>query len=183
MFASFSLPDVASVSRRTVLGALVVGVGGLVGCLLLSASLVGVGFCIGLGMGIFNFRLIQRSVVKVGQREEENRRRPLALNTMGRLTVISVIALGLLFASFDLGVGVMAGLAIFQALLLVNVARSMLKMGSSGVTGVLGADGSGPGFGDPTDGAATVDATVVDATVVDAIEGPVSPIDDAGEGV
>jgi len=180
MFASFSLPDVASVSRRTVLGALVVGVVGLVGCLLLSASLVGVGFCIGLGMGIFNFRLIQRSVVKVGQRDEENRRRPLALNTMGRLTVISVIALGLLFASFDLGVGVMAGLAIFQALLLVNVARSMLKMGSGGVAGVaavLESDGSGPGFGGPTEGAATVDVTALDA-----IEHPATPIDDVGEG-
>jgi len=176
VFASFSLPDVAAVSRRTVLGALIVGVLGLVGCLLLSASLIGVGFCIGLGLGIFNFRLIQRSVAKVGQREDENRRRPLALNTMGRLSVISVIALGLLFASFDLGVGVMAGLAIFQALLLVNVARSMFKMGNGGVGGILGVDSGGSAFDH-----SAVDATV-DATVVDALEQPVSPGDDPGEG-
>lgn len=129
MFAHFSLPDVASVSRRTMLAALAVGVVGLVGCLLLSAPLVGLGLCVGIGMGIVNFRLIQRSVVKVGQREEENKRRPLALNTMGRLAVISVIALGLLFADFDLGLGVVVGLAAFQALLLLNVVRSMLKMG------------------------------------------------------
>jgi hypothetical protein len=145
VFASFSLPDVAAVSRRTVLGAVVVGLLGLVGCALLGASLIGLGFCIGLGLGIFNFRLIQRSVAKVGEREDENRRRPLALNTMGRLSVISVIALGLLFADFELGVGVMAGLAVFQGLLLANVARSMFKMGHVGATGVAGGeDGAVP---------------------------------------
>jgi hypothetical protein len=129
VFAHFSLPDVATVSRRTVLGALVLGVVGLVAALLLSVPLVGLGLCIGLGLGIFNFRLIQRSVVKVSQREEDNKRRPLALNTVGRLGVISVIALGLLFVSFDLGLGVMVGLALFQGFLLLNVARSMFKMG------------------------------------------------------
>jgi O-antigen/teichoic acid export membrane protein len=129
VFANFSLPDVAAVSRRTVLGALVLGVVGLIVALLLSAPFVGLGLCIGLGMGIFNFRLIQRSVVKVSERADENKRRPLALNTMGRLGVISVIALGLLFVNFDLGLGVMAGLALFQGFLLANVARSMFKMG------------------------------------------------------
>jgi len=136
MFANFSLPDVATVSRRTVIGALVIGVLGLLACLFLDAALVGLGLCLGLGLGIFNFRLIQRSVVKVGEREEVNRRRPLALNTMGRLAVISVIALGLLFVSFDLGFGLLGGLALFQALLLVNVARSMLTMGRAGGGGL-----------------------------------------------
>lgn len=141
MFAHFSLPDVTTVSRRTVLGALVVGVVGLVGSLLLSAPLVGLGLCIGLGMGIVNFRLIQRSVVRVGEREEENKRRPLAVNTMGRLGVITVVALALLFVAFDLGLGVMVGLAAFQGLLLANVARSMFKMGHSSTGGMAGSAG------------------------------------------
>lgn len=143
MFANFSLPDVATVSRRTVLGALVIGVVGLLGSLLLSAPLIGLGLCIGLGIGIFNFRLIQRSVVKVGERQDENKRRPLALNTLGRLVVISVIALALLFVSFDLGLGVMVGLALFQAFLLLNVTRSMFKMGHlapGGPAGVIDVD-------------------------------------------
>lgn len=139
MFANFSLPDVATVSRRTVFGALIVGVLGLVGSLLLSAPFVGLGLCLGFGMGIFNFRLIQRSVAKVGERQDENKRRPLALNTMGRLGVISVVAIGLLFVEFDLGLGVMVGLALFQALLLVNVARSMFKMGHLAPDGLVGA--------------------------------------------
>lgn len=151
MFANFSLPDVATVSRRTVVGSLIIGVVGLLGSLLLSDPLIGLGLCIGLGIGIFNFRLIQRSVVKVGQRQDENKRRPLALNTVGRLSVISVVALALFFFSFDLGLGVMVGLAVFQGFLLLNVARSMFKMGhlaAGGTGGVIDVDAAdGPSGG------------------------------------
>jgi hypothetical protein len=134
MFASFALPDLARVSRRTVLGGLIFGVIGLVACLALGAPLTGLGLCVGLGLGLFNFRLVQRSVAKVGAREDENHKRPLAANTVGRLAVISVLAVGLLFLSFDLGLGVMVGLAAFQFLLLLNVARSMFKMGHGGLS-------------------------------------------------
>jgi len=140
MFARFSLPDVVAVSRRTVFSALIVGVLGLVLCVVLNAALVGLGLCIGLGLGIFNFRLIQRSVVKVGERADENKRRPLAINTVGRLGLISIVALGLLFISFDLGFGVMAGLAVFQLMLLVNVARSMMKMGGGSFDDAIDVD-------------------------------------------
>lgn len=150
MFDKFSLPDVAAVSRRTVFSALAVGVVGLVACVLLGAALVGVGACIGIGLGISNFRLIQRSVAKVGRQADPNRRRPLALNTVGRLAVISVVVLGLLFLSFDLGAGVLGGLAVFQALLLLHVLRSMLAMGAGGsgggpAGGILDVDPLEPG--------------------------------------
>jgi hypothetical protein len=158
MFDKFSLPDVAAVSRRTVFSALTVGVVGLVACVLLGAALIGVGACIGIGLGISNFRLIQKSVAKVGRRADPNHRRPLALNTVGRLAVISAVVLGLLFLSFDLGAGVLGGLAVFQALLLLNVLRSMLKMGAvaGGLSGVvdvdpLGSDGSGGTLEPPRD--------------------------------
>jgi hypothetical protein len=82
MFANFALPDLARVSRRTVLGGLVFGVIGLIACLALGAPLTGLGLCVGLGLGLFNFRLIQRSVIKVGAREDENHKRPLAANTV-----------------------------------------------------------------------------------------------------
>jgi hypothetical protein len=129
MFADFALPDLARVSRRTVLSGLIFGVIGLVACLAFGAPLTGLGLCVGLGLGLFNFRLVQRSVAKVGAREDENHKRPLAANTVGRLAIISILAIGLLFLSFDLGLGVMVGLAAFQFFLLLNVARSMFKMG------------------------------------------------------
>lgn len=143
MFEHFSLPDVARVSRRTVIGSLVVGVVGLVTCLALGAAMAGLGLCIGLGLGLGNFRMVQRSVAKVGERAVENKRRPLATNTVARLAVVSVVALGLLFVNFDLGFGIMGGLAAFQFMLLVNVARSMLRMGA-----VARHDPSAPGAAD-----------------------------------
>jgi hypothetical protein len=58
-----------------------------------------------------------------------NRRRPLALNTFGRLAVITVVTLGLMTFSHQLGFGVLGGLAVFQIILIANVARSMAKAG------------------------------------------------------
>jgi hypothetical protein len=139
MFANFALPDLARVSRRTALSALGFGIVGLIACLALGAPLTGLGLCLGIGCGMFNFRLVQRSVVKVSARDDENHKRPLAANTVFRLGAFSVVALGLLFLSFDLGLGVMVGLAAFQFFLLLNVAMSMFKMGND----VLSDDGSG----------------------------------------
>ena len=142
MFARFSLPDIPSVSRRTVTAALIIGVAALVGCISFGKPLIGVGACIGLALGTLNFRLVGSSVVKVGEREDENKRRPLALNTMARLGVISVITIGLLLVSFQLGFGILVGLAVFQLVLLLNVARSMMKFGPAAVAAgdVLDAD-------------------------------------------
>jgi hypothetical protein len=129
MFAHFSLPDVPAVARRTVSAALVVGVAALVGCIAFGHSLLGVGACIGLALGTFNFRMIGNSVARVSARDEENKRRPLALNTLGRMGIITVVVIGLLFVSPSLGFGVLGGLAVFQVILLANVARSMAKAG------------------------------------------------------
>jgi hypothetical protein len=151
MFARFSLPDIPAVSRRTVTAALIIGVAGLVGCISFGKPMIGLGACIGLALGTLNFRLVGASVIKVGKREDENKRRPLALNTVGRLGVISVITIGLLLLSFQLGFGVLAGLAVFQLVLLANVARSMMKFGPQGdgldVSLLDAADGTDDGRG------------------------------------
>jgi len=129
MFERFQLPDVANVARRTMVSALVVGVLGLVVLLLFSQNWAALGFCIGIGMGIGNFRLIVQSVVKVGRRAGANKRRPLAMNTLARLMAMTVVALVLAWVEPPLGLAMIAGLAIFQFLLLANVTRSMLRAG------------------------------------------------------
>jgi hypothetical protein len=129
VFAHFSLPNVPDVARRTVSTALVAGVAALVGCIAFGYSLLGVGACVGLALGTFNFRMIGNSVARVTAREDANKRRPLALNTLGRMGIITVVTIGLLFVSASLGFGVLGGLAVFQLILLVNVARSMAKAG------------------------------------------------------
>jgi hypothetical protein len=131
VFSQVSLPDLAKISKRAVFGSLAIGIVGLVVCVVLGAALVGLGLCIGIALGVANFRMVQGSVARAGNRPG-SKRRPLALNTVSRLAIITAIALGLLFVSFDLGFGVMAGLAVFQFLLLFAVIRSLIKSGVAG---------------------------------------------------
>jgi hypothetical protein len=126
-FSQFSLPQISTVARRTTLGALVVGTVALVGLGLLDYALVGLGICLGLAIALGNFRLIQAATVKATRSEREDKRRPLALNTLGRMIAITVVALGLVFLSHQLGLGVLIGLAVFQFMLLTNVVMAMLK--------------------------------------------------------
>jgi hypothetical protein len=126
-FSQFSLPQISTVARRTTLGALVVGTVALVGLGLLDYALVGLGICLGLAIALGNFRLIQAATVRATRSAREDKRRPLALNTLGRMIAITVVALGLVFLSHQLGLGVLIGLAVFQFMLLTNVVMAMLK--------------------------------------------------------
>lgn len=150
MYEYLSATDLVRVSRHTVVWALVVGVVGLVGAAALGAPWVGLGIAVGVAIGIGNFRLIVKCVAKVGAREDANHRRPLAANTLTRLGVITVIALGLCFLLLPLGLGVLAGLGIFQVVLLATMARSMFKTGGGGVGGML--DAASASFRLPNDG-------------------------------
>jgi hypothetical protein len=129
VFAHFELPDIGEVSRRTVAASLVVGVAALVAAFAFGYLWVGVGACIGLALGTINYRMVGVSVDKVAATGTDNPKRPLAANTMGRLAIVTVIALGLAFLNKGLGFGTLAGLAVFQFLLIFNVARSMAKAG------------------------------------------------------
>ena len=148
VFSHFSLPQISTVARRTALAALAVGTVALVALVLVGYPLVGLGVCLGMAMAIGNFRLISAATVKASTKGREDNRRPLAVNTLGRLAVISVIALGLVFLSRPLGFGTLVGLAVFQFLLLGNVVTAMLRDpafttgagAGSGADAVAGAD-------------------------------------------
>lgn len=134
-FSQFSLPQISAVGRRTSLGALAIGVVALVGLVLLDYPLVGLGICIGLAMALGNFRLIQFATIKATKTQREDKRRPLVLNTLGRMGAITVVALGLVFVSRPLGFGVLVGLAVFQFTLLTNVVVAMLHEAKAVGTG------------------------------------------------
>jgi hypothetical protein len=126
-FSQLSLPQISTLGRRTALVALGIGAAALVGSALLNYAFVGLGICVGLTMALGNFRLIQLATVKATLSRSENTRRPLALNTLARMGAITVVALGLVFVSRQLGFGVLLGLALFQFSLLTNVVMAMLK--------------------------------------------------------
>ncbi|MDA8342529.1 MAG: hypothetical protein M0007_09950 [Actinomycetota bacterium] len=129
MFAHFALPDLGTVARRTTTAALVLGVAALVAGFGLGHWLLGLGGAVGIGLGTLNFHMAGAAVIKVSAAGGENTKRPIAMNTLFRMGVVTVVAFGLFFLSAPLGFGVLGGVALFQIMLLANVARAMTKFG------------------------------------------------------
>jgi hypothetical protein len=129
----------AKVLRRTVVSALVVGVGAVVVALLLSAPWAALGLAIGLGMALVNLRFLDAGVAKLETSAEagdaepgvSNKvlRRAVGTKSVTRLGVITAICIGLLLLNGALGIGAVAGLVIFQLLFVVNVGRVIVSQG------------------------------------------------------
>lgn len=110
--------------RMPLLIAAVVGVVGLIVAAVLGHVVMGILGCIGLGLGLFNSRMLQRDVVKVIERENPTKR-AVGLYSARRLLMITAIAVALgIFVRPD-GLGVFFGLAIYQ---LINVAHTTLPV-------------------------------------------------------
>ncbi|MCT7656808.1 ATP synthase subunit I [Mycobacterium deserti] len=106
---------------------------------LLDHPMVGVFFGVGLGLGLLNAILIQRSVESITA-EEHPLKRKMALNSATRLLVMTVIGLTIAFIFRPQGLGVVFGMALFQVVLVVSTALPVmkkLKAGSPEGTGGL----------------------------------------------
>lgn len=125
VFSGLSVPQLSGLARRTALVALGLGVVALVASIAVGAPLFGVGACLGLAMALVNFRLIVRATVKASARADT--KRPLVTNTLGRLGIISAVALLLAWFVRPLGFGAIVGLALFQFTLLANVLGMLLR--------------------------------------------------------
>jgi len=132
MFARLALPEIGKVYTQTITAILVMALASLVGLGVFGQLPAGIGVCLGLSMGAVNLKMIGSSVQKVQARADENKRRPLARGTLGRLGVITVVTLGLVLLYPPLGLGVLGGLALFEITLLVNLTRSMLSQSRAG---------------------------------------------------
>lgn len=133
LFEQLPLPEITRLLRRTVFGGIGVGIVALALSALLGHALVGLGACVGLALGVVNIRLITASVARVNATPVARPKRVLASQTLVRLGVTTVIVIGLLVASIQLGFGTAGGLAVFYFVLLVNLVRSILKQSATGV--------------------------------------------------
>jgi hypothetical protein len=112
--------------RRPLLIAAIVGVAGLVACGLFGHIVMGILFVIGLGLGLFNTRLLQRSVVKVIASENPNKL-AIGRSSVPRLLLITALAIALgIFLKPD-GFGVFLGLAAFQVIIIATIASPVMK--------------------------------------------------------
>jgi hypothetical protein len=134
LFEQLPLSEIDRLLRRTVFSAIGVGVVALVVTILLHHFLAGVGVCLGLALGLINIRLVARSVARVNIDQVEKPVRVLASRTLVRLTFTTVVVLGLMFASVNLGLGTAGGAALFYFVLIANLVRSLLRSTAVGVS-------------------------------------------------
>ena len=112
--------------RRPLIVAGILGVAGLVVTTVLGHPVMGILGCIGLGLGVFNHRLLQRSVVKAVSVENPTRK-ALGVSSMRRLFLITALAVAFgIFLRPD-GLGVFVGLAVFQIIVVTNTLVPVLK--------------------------------------------------------
>ena len=112
--------------RRPMLIAAAVGAAGLVVCGVFGHIVMGILGVIGLGLGVFNTRLLQRSVVKVISSENPSRT-AIGRSSVPRLMLITALAVALgIFLRPD-GVGVFLGLAAFQVIIIATTVSPVMK--------------------------------------------------------
>ena len=129
--APLVLPSVAFRPVRlaiicAVIGAVVVAVAAYFG-----SVLFGLLFVLGLAMGLLNALAVKRAAMRITAQEHPLKKQ-MAVNSMGRLAVLSVVALAIAFLVRPAGLGVLFGLALFQLLLVLTTTLPVLKALRSG---------------------------------------------------
>lgn len=113
--------------RRSILLAVPVAVVAVVVSAVLSHALVGVFVVVGLAMGAVNTALVQRSVARFASENRPKRKQRFIGGVFGRLLAITVVALIILLLVHPDGIGVLAGLAIFQLLMVGNASLPVIR--------------------------------------------------------
>ena len=120
--------------RRTILSALVVGLVGFVVALLIAPPLSALGIVVGVGLAIVNLRYLDRQAARVELRGEQNSkavRRQLGGKTTGRLAIVTVVVLAVVWLNAPLGIGIVSGLVLYQIVFVINVMRVVANQGGS----------------------------------------------------
>jgi hypothetical protein len=112
--------------RRSALLSAVIGVVGIVVCAVEGHVLMGVFGFLGLGLGAYNNKLLQKSVLRYAANETIGKKQ-FRRGVMARLGLITLLAVGLGFFVRPDGLGVFVGLAVFQILMLIGAAVPVFR--------------------------------------------------------
>ncbi len=91
---------------------------------LLGVALFG---CAGIGLGLLNTAMIQRTAGRYAASDDPHRKRRSAGNVLGRLTIITLLAVGCAMLLRPDGLGVFLGLALFQFVMIFAVMIPLIK--------------------------------------------------------
>lgn len=126
--APFVLPAVAFRPVRLFAVSVVLAGVALAGSYVVTEKLnFGAFFALGLALGLGNALLVRRAVAKVTAKDHPLKMQ-MAANSAIRLVVISAVALVITyFFRHDGGIGVLFGVALFQAILVMSTALPVMK--------------------------------------------------------
>lgn len=113
--------------KRSVLVAIPFGALALAFVAVVGHPLAGVFVFVGLGLGAFNSWGVQRSVVRFGESEAADKKKKFILGSIGRLALITLVAALVLWIFRVDGLGILAGLALFQLIMLGGAVVPMVK--------------------------------------------------------
>jgi hypothetical protein len=140
LLTAFPLTEIERVVRRTVIAGIIAGILGGVAAVLLGEPLVAPGLGIGLVLAVVNHRVFQSSALRFTTPEGVVNRKPFAGSVALRLGACTAVAVGLLIVERPMGWGVIAGLALFQALMLVNALVALLRYQRQQISGTGDSD-------------------------------------------
>jgi hypothetical protein len=105
---------------------------GFLVALFVAPALAALGVVLGVGLAILNLRFLDRQASRVELRGEQSTkavRRQLGGRTTARLAVVTVVILGLVWLDAPLGIGIVAGLVLYQIVFVMNVMRVVASQG------------------------------------------------------
>jgi ATP synthase I chain len=117
-------PRAAANLKRSLVLAIPIGALALVVLALLGHPLAGFFVILGLAFGVLNTRLMQRSVVRYGERRSKG---GFVGGMLGRLALLTVASLAAVFLVRPDGIGLLVGIAIFQVIVLLGAAVPVFK--------------------------------------------------------
>ena len=132
MLENLSPDTLPRLLRRTTVSALMVGTVGFVVALFIAPPLGAVGVALGLVLAVINLRFLDRQVAKVetsGEQSTKAVRRQLGGRTISRLAIMTAIVIAAVWISSPLGVGIVAGLVLYQIVFVANVFRVVAAQG------------------------------------------------------
>lgn len=113
--------------RRSALLSVVLSVVAIVVTSVAGHPLMGVFGAVGLGLGALNNRMLQLSVLRYANAGGAISKKRFRHGVLGRLAAVTLIAIGLALLVRPDGLGIFAGLAVFQLLMLVGAAVPVFR--------------------------------------------------------
>ena len=110
--------------RPTTISAIIAGILGFIVAVLVAGPVPALGVVVGVGLAIVNLRFLDRQAAKVelkGEQSSKAVRRQLGGKTTGRLALMTVIILAVVFLYAPLGIGIVSGLVLYQIVFVVNL--------------------------------------------------------------